>query len=71
MKLMSSRLSVLERYRRRLSPAVVPLAVTGQHTLHYSPNRLASPLDQQMNVIGHQAVSIDEESSLLLLNCEK
>lgn len=50
---------------------VVPLAVSRQHTLHYSPDRLLSPLDEQMNVIGHQAVSIDKETCLLFLSCEK
>lgn len=43
---------------------VIVLAVAGQHPVHDPPHRLRLPLDQQMNVVGHQAVRVDVEPKL-------
>lgn len=40
------------------SRSVVILAVTGQQPVHDAPDVVAFPLDQQVNVIRHQAIGI-------------
>ena len=47
--------------------AVVVLAVAGQHSLHDAANRIVLHLDQKMNVVGHQTVSIEIEGQLQFL----
>jgi len=51
--------------------SVIVLAVAGQDPLHYPANRFGLPLDQKMKVVRHQAVSIEKETQLCLLDREQ
>lgn len=51
--------------------AVVILTVSGQHAMHYSPDRVRPAFDQEMNVIRHQAKSVQEERQFILLGGQK
>lgn len=44
--------------RAAVSPVVI-LGIAGQQPMHDPPNCVNPPLDQQMNVIGHQTESIE------------
>jgi hypothetical protein len=50
---------------------VIILAVPGQQPVHYPPDGVRFPLDQQVHVIGHQAVGVEEERELLFLCGQK
>ncbi len=52
-------------------PAVVVLAVSGQNPLHYLPDRVRLPLDQQVNVVRHQAERVKIESRSFFLFSEQ
>ena len=47
--------------------AVVILAVAGEHSLHDSTDWVVLHLDQQVNVVGHQAIGIQIERQLQFL----
>lgn len=51
--------------------SIVILAVSGQHSKHYPPDRLRLPFDQQVEVVRHQAVCIEIKAELLLLDGEQ
>ena len=64
----------LQQMPRPAVLAVVILCVARQHPMHDPPDIVSPPLDQQMNVIGHQAVGVQIEWQLCLLigqQCEK
>jgi hypothetical protein len=54
-----------------LVPAIVILAIPGQHPLHNVPDGLSLPLDQQVNVVRHQTVSVEEKGRAVLLFCQQ
>ena len=49
---------------------VIILAIAGQHAVHDPPDRVRLPFDQQVHVIRHQAIGIEEERKSLLLVCQ-
>jgi hypothetical protein len=49
-----------------ISPVVI-LAVSGKHTVHDPTDRVCLSFDQQMNMVGHQTISIEEEGQQRLL----
>jgi len=51
--------------------AIVILAVAGQHSLHYAADWSVLHLDQQMYVIGHQAIGVKVEGEFRFLLCKK
>ena len=50
---------------------IVVLSVTRQHSLHDAANRICLTLDQQVHMIGHEAVSVNEEWQSSLLDFEQ
>jgi len=46
---------------------IVVLAVAGQHAMHHSADWIFAAFDQQVNVVGHQAVGVEVEGQLRLL----
>jgi hypothetical protein len=64
-------MSALKDMTDMLVAAVIILAVACQHTLHDIAYRLSLSLDQQMQVIRHQAIGIEEEAGLGLLFGQK
>jgi hypothetical protein len=50
-----------------LISAVVILAVTGKHTLHNVSNGLGLPLQQQMSMVGHQAIGVKVKAGPVFL----
>lgn len=50
---------------------IVVLTVTGQHPMHDAPDGVRLPLNQQMHVIGHEAVGVEKEWQSLLLSFQE
>jgi hypothetical protein len=60
----------LEQVTRLSVLAIVILAISGQESLHDPADGVILPLDQQMDVIGHQAVRIKVEGQPRFLVAE-
>jgi len=59
--------STLKQVPDLLVLAVMVLAVRCEHSLHNATNRVILHLDQQVKMIRHQAICVEEEGSLRLL----
>ena len=59
-------ITALENMSHVLVPAVIVLAVAGQKPLHCASERLGLPLDQQVYVVGDQAISVKKKWARLL-----
>src|SRR5437588_7180453 len=60
--------SALQNMAHLAISAIVILTVTSQDPVHDAANRICLTLDQQVHMIGHEAMSVNEEWQLFLLH---